>query len=64
MKKCKYYRESPIEQYTPECTGKDDAVHPQDIEGDYCQHCGRKIKFKEFTALPFKVQGTRTWRFT
>lgn len=48
-KKCKYYRESPIEQYTPECTGFYTSVHPDDIEGDFCPYCGRKIKLKEYT---------------
>lgn len=52
-KKCKYYRESEIEMYTPECTGQYDAVHPHDVEkGDYCQSCGKKIKLKEFTSVP------------
>lgn len=51
-KKCKYYREDEIEQYTPECAGDSTGVHPSDIEGDYCQFCGRKIKFKEFTTVP------------
>ena len=31
MAKCKYYRESPIEQYTLECMGESEAVHPDDI---------------------------------
>lgn len=52
MAKCNYYRESPIEQYTPECTGEGEAVHPDDINGDYCQFCGKKIKFKEYTEVP------------
>jgi hypothetical protein len=52
MQKCKYYSESAIEMYTPECTGDDWAVHPTDIDGDYCQFCGKKIKFKDNTKVP------------
>ena len=51
-KKCKYYRESEIEQYTTECCGNSNSVHEYDIEGKYCQFCSRKIKFKEFTKIP------------
>lgn len=52
MAKCKYYRESDIEQYTPSCcidsdNEPTDSMHPEDIHGAYCPFCGRKIKFKE-----------------
>lgn len=53
MSKCKYYRESEIETYSPECCKGDFDIHPIDIEGDFCQMCGRKIKFKEFKAPPW-----------
>ncbi len=54
--KCKYYRESPIEQWTPSCTGPNDAVHSYDVEkGDYCQMCGGKVKFKDYTRMPLEV---------
>jgi len=56
MSKCKYYRESEIEQYTPECTGVEYSIHPADIFGDYCQLCGKKIKFKELTKIPDYLQ--------
>jgi len=56
-KKCKYYRESKIEQFTPSCSRVEGgcavlAVHPEDIDGDFCQYCGGKIKFKEGVAHP------------
>ena len=54
--KCKYYRESPNEQYTPTCTGTSWSVHPEDIEGDFCQFCGGKIKLKEYTPIPYHLQ--------
>ena len=57
-KKCKYYREDEITQYTPECTGNTTGVHPQDIKGDYCQYCGKKIKFKEWTTVPKHILHT------
>jgi hypothetical protein len=50
-KKCKYYRESEICQYTPGCTGTADSVHPQDVD-TFCSFCGGKIKLKEFTEVP------------
>lgn len=57
MSKCKYYRESKNETYQPECCEEDGGVHtdvhPADIEGEYCQMCGRKIKFKEFQKAPW-----------
>lgn len=52
MSTCKYYRESEIYQYTPECTGQGRSVHPSDIEGNYCQFCGDKIDYKEDTEVP------------
>lgn len=58
-KKCKYYRESIIETYVPECTGVANDVHPQDIDGENCQHCGKKIKFKEYTSVPPHL----TWEY-
>lgn len=51
-KKCRYFRESEIEQYTPECTGTSNSVHPEDILGDYCQFCGKKIKLREGVPPP------------
>ena len=54
--KCKYYRESDMEQYTPTCTGDGWSMHPADIYGDYCQFCGNKIKYKEHTPVPYKLQ--------
>jgi hypothetical protein len=63
MIKCKYYRASEIEMYTPECSDFfEDGfafyhVHPSDIEGKYCQFCGGKIKFKEFTEHPLAQEG-------
>lgn len=51
-KECNYYRTSPITQYQTECCGKLSAVHPSDILGEYCQYCGRKIKFNEYTKFP------------
>jgi len=48
--KCKYYREDERTQYVTTC-GRE-AVHEADIEGEYCQFCGNKIKFKEFTKIP------------
>ena len=50
--KCKYYRESDIEQYTPTCTGVGWSMHPEDIHGEYCTFCGKKIKFKDDTPVP------------
>jgi len=50
--KCKYYRESPIETYTPECVGDSQSVHPDDTDTPRCQFCGRKIKLKEYTSVP------------
>lgn len=45
MAKCKYYAKQPkIEQWSVGCT--DEYVHPEDIQGDYCQFCGNNIKFK------------------
>ena len=42
--------ESKLETYTPECCIEDgdsaNDIHPQDIEGDFCQFCGGKIKKK------------------
>ncbi len=53
---CKYYRESPILQYTTSCEGEDSSVHEDDIEGDFCQFCGRKIKYMEYTEYPYKEE--------
>lgn len=53
MKKCKYYRESPIKAYQPKCTKGNPDVHPDDVD-KYCPFCGRKIKFKEFTTVPWE----------
>lgn len=56
MPKCKYYRESQIEAYIPECCVEDGVafndVHPDDIEGSYCQFCGGHIKLKEYKRHP------------
>lgn len=49
-KKCIYHRDSPIEQYTPECCvdgdgEPTDSVHSHDAaDWYYCPYCGRKIK--------------------
>lgn len=55
MSKCKYYAESPIEQWTPGCCVEDgfafEAVHSLDIN-KYCQFCGGKIKLKHYTRHP------------
>lgn len=46
MSKCKYVRDSEIEQYETSCTG--DWVHPIDVlEWAYCPFCGDKIKLVE-----------------
>lgn len=55
MSKCKYYRESSMEQYVPECCIEDDEIidnaHPYDVEDwKYCPFCGRKIKLKDGVA--------------
>lgn len=55
-KVCKYYRECHITTYTPECTGTDNHMHPDDILGDFCPFCGRKIQLKEFTEIPFNLK--------
>lgn len=57
MTTCKYYQESPICTYSPECCIEKDGfvsndIHPEDIEGDYCQFCGNKIQILENTPLP------------
>lgn len=56
MSHCTYYRESEMSTYIPECCVEDgfafNDVHPMDIEGKYCQHCGGKIKYKEYTRHP------------
>ena len=49
MNKCKYNRDSEIEQYTPECCVEDGSsntyVHPIDMaEWYYCPYCSREIK--------------------
>ena len=50
---CKYYREDEITQYTPECTGEDWSVHPEDCDDwEYCPFCGKRIVYKEFTEIP------------
>ena len=41
---CTYSRDSDIYTYTPSCTGDDNDVHEQDIAGDFCQFCGKKIR--------------------
>lgn len=51
-KKCKYYRRSENFTYIPECTGDSNDVHPESLDGDFCEFCGRKIKFKENTEVP------------
>jgi len=48
-KKCKYTRDSEIEQYTPACCMDDDysdtCVHEEDIsEWTYCPFCSHKIQ--------------------
>lgn len=55
--KCNYYRESEIFKYTPDCCVEFDSsfgkklpinsVHETDIEGKFCQFCGREIELKE-----------------
>lgn len=55
MRSCKYYRESVIEMYVPECEGVRESVHEADIEGDYCQFCGARIIFKENTPAPARL---------
>jgi hypothetical protein len=59
VSKCKYYRESVFLQFTPECASfesgyADLAVHDENIEGDFCQFCGKKIKFKENKPHPMQ----------
>lgn len=49
-KKCKYYCESELETYTPECTGVYNYVHPDDVD-EHCRFCGKKIKLKEYTPV-------------
>lgn len=56
MSKCKYYREYEGDSYTPSCTGDTNSMHPEDILGEYCQFCGDKIKFKEFTKVPWELE--------
>lgn len=53
---CIYYREDEITQYTPECTGVDWSIHPEDCEvWVYCPFCGKRITYKEFTAIPIHL---------
>jgi hypothetical protein len=51
-KKCRYYAENQLVTYTPACTGDSNDVHPESIEGDFCQFCGRKIKFMDGVTPP------------
>jgi DNA-directed RNA polymerase subunit RPC12/RpoP len=55
MPNCNYYRESDTEMYTPECEGVRESVHEDDIEGGYCQFCGSRIVFKEYTPVPARL---------
>lgn len=55
MSKCKYYRESDIEKYVPECCIEygeiTNTVHPYDAdEWTFCPFCGDKIKIKDGVA--------------
>lgn len=52
MAKCKYYRMTDLETYTPDCGVEfgdvSYDVHPYDaVDYKYCPHCGRKVKLVE-----------------
>ena len=53
MSECIYFRPDTNCTWTPTCCVDSDGfaendMHPQEIEGDFCQFCGGEIKFEEY----------------
>lgn len=47
---CKYYAEDNITLFEPKCREIWASIHPDDVEGEFCQFCGKKIKWLEHTS--------------